>query len=137
MFFSERERTIYGAPHGGRYDPLRVDRLLVIHTRNALNELIALRNNADSKTGDVSKQGRAEAAVCAADAELQLSDAARRAFDLKPFTEEGGVTDAIVLETLYHFMEWMEGKDSKAGTPQSTPVTAFESRQGDTTSSLH
>lgn len=134
MFFTEKQRAIYVAPDGRKYDPLRIDRLLTAATDNRLNEWVQYRNNAGAATGDVSKAGRSEAAVLAANAELALADAARKVFGFAPF-DEGGPGDAIVLETLYHYLGWMEGKGETAGTPQSTPLTPFESRQGLMTSS--
>lgn len=136
MFFTEKEKAIYVAPDGRRYDPLRVDRLLTAATGNRFDELVLYRNNARAETGDVSKQGRAEAAVLAARAEIELADAARKVFEFPSFAESG-VGDAVVLETLYHYLGWMEGKGETAGTPQSTPVTPFESRQGLMTSGSH
>jgi len=134
VFFTDREKEIYEAPSGGRkYDPLRVDRLLTIHTGNRLDEYVRLRNAGNGPpTGDVSAAGKTQTAVEAAAAELELARAARLAFELPEFPE---VTDATALELLYHFLGWMEGKDSAAGMPPSTPTTEVGSSYEPTTSS--
>lgn len=125
--FSEKEKAIYEAPGGKKYDPLRIDRLLVIQTHNRLAEMLKLVDPKVITSGDVSKQGRERAEVEACNAELELADASRTVFGLPGFPD---CTDACALETLYHYLEWMAGKGETAGTPQSTPVTGFESRQG-------
>lgn len=125
--FSEREKAIYTSPVGKKYDPLRLDRLLVIQTNNRLGEFLKLVDPKTINSGDVSKAGRAQAEVEACNAELELARASRAVFELPEFPD---CTDAWALETLYHFLEWLEGKGETAGTPQSTPVTDFESRQG-------
>lgn len=134
MFFTDREKTIYESPSGQKYDPLRVDRLLSIASGNRVHELLKLRDPATVSSGDVSKRGRAEAEVEACRAELELADAARKAFGLPEFPQ---CTDAECLETLYHFLEWMAGKDETAGTPQSAPQTGYGSRPKLTPSSSH
>jgi hypothetical protein len=119
VFFSDREKEIYESPLGGRYDPLRVDRLLTVHSGNRLDEWIRVRNAATGPpTGDISKEGKTATKVAAAEAELELAQAARLAFALPDFPECG---DATALEVLYDYLGWMEGKDSAAGTPQSSP----------------
>ena len=121
MYFTEREKQIYEAPEGrGKFDPLRVDRLLQVETRGRLHLLVSLRNMAAGGLGDVSPEGKAQTALEAADAELQLADAARKVFNLPPFPE---CTDADALEVLYHFLGWMEGKGETAGTPETTAPT--------------
>ena len=115
MFFTDREKAIYTTPDGRAFDPLRVLHLLTVATGNRLSELVSLRNPDTQAGGDVSAGGRSQAAVEAARAEMQLADAARTVFGFGPF--ESGVTDAAVLETLYHYLEWLEGKDYAAGTP--------------------
>lgn len=132
MFFTDEERTIYTSPLGTKYDPLRVDRLLTIATNNRLDEYVGCVNNAGGETGDVSQAGRAQAAVLAARAELELAKAARAAFGLPEFPE---LTDARALEVLYDFLGWMAGKVETAGTPPSTPPTGAGSSYEPTTSS--
>lgn len=129
MFFTEQERAIYTAPYGRKYDPLRVLHLLTVVSGNQLSTWVKLRNPETMESGDVSVSGRAEAAVNAANAELKLADCARQVFGFGSF-EESGITDAVVLETLYHYLGYLEGKESTARTPQSMPVTEFELRQG-------
>lgn len=133
MFFTEQEKAIYTSPLDGRkYDPLRVDRNLTIVTQNRLDEYVGYRNNADATTGDVSQAGRTQAAVLAAQAELELAKAARVVFELADFPD---VTDARALEVLYNFLGYLEGKVETAGTPQSTPQTVDGSNLEPTTSS--
>lgn len=89
--------------------------LLTVETGDRLNELVTLRNSARQKpgeeTGDVSPQGRREAAVEGARAELELARAARVAFKLPEFPD---CTDADCLSVLYDFLGWMEGKGKRA-----------------------
>jgi hypothetical protein len=122
VFFTDREKQIYESPTGQKYDPLRVDRLLTIATKGRLNEWVTLRNvvHGGEYVGDVSRDGRVQTLLAAAEAELGLADAARSAFGLPDFP---AVTDAEALETLYHYLGWMEGKGETAGTPQSSPTT--------------
>lgn len=121
MFFTEKERQVYTGTNGILYDPLAVDRRLTILTGNKLRDLVILRNSAHEGTGDVSPEGRAQAAVEAARAELTLADASRGAFALPKFPE---VTDAVALELLYHFLDWLEGKGEAAGKPQESPASS-------------
>lgn len=136
MFFTDREKAIYEAPDGRRFDPLRVDRTLTVASGGQLDQWIATRNavvrapilNPDGTptgeyellTGDVSAAGKATAAVEAARAEIMLADAARVGFDYRPFPD--GPPDAVVLETLYHFLGWLEGKGGTVETPRSSPT---------------
>lgn len=130
--FTEKEKLIYQALDGRLFDPLRVDRLLTIHSGNRLRELVALRNPETIESGDVSKAGRAKAEVEACRAELELAAVAREAFELAPFPD---CTDAQALDLLYHFLEWLAGKDAPAGTPPSQPTTAAASSSRATTTS--
>lgn len=118
MFFTEKEKAVYNAPNGIRYDPVSVDRRLIVATRNRLHELITLRNIAAEGLGDVSPQGVNDSAVEAAAAELELSSASRKAFGLPDFPE---CTDGEALELLYHFLGYLEGKGETAGTPPASP----------------
>jgi len=115
MFFTDKEKSIY-TPSGSdiSYDPLRLNHLLTIESGNRLNELIALRNAQQDNLGDVSKEGKNRAAVEAAKAELELVEIARKAFYL---TDVKKWNDASVLEVLYEFLGWLEGKDETAGKP--------------------
>jgi hypothetical protein len=124
MFFSEQERKIYVAPNSEKkHDPLHLDRLLTIHSGNRLNELITLRNAISDNLGDVSVEGKRQAAIESAKAELELARIARKTFGLPEFPE---CLDAEALETLYHFLEWLEGKGETARKPQSSPESSLE-----------
>lgn len=123
MFFTDREKEIYESPLGTKYDPLRVDHILVIDSGSQLDSWLRDRNAAlpdenGQYTGDISASGRATAKVNAARAELELARVARQAFGLPEFPE---LTDAGALEVLFHFLEWQKGKDLLAGTPPSSP----------------
>lgn len=123
MFFTEREKMVYEAPGGWNYDPVVIDRRLVIATHNRLREYLELRNAVVEGRGDVSKEGVNSLVVDAAQAELALAQAARKAFELPDFPE---CTDGQALELLYHFLGWLEGKDEKAGMPPGSPETSPE-----------
>lgn len=115
MFFEEYQKKIYQYPgREQKYDPLEVDHLLTIYSENRLNEYIAYRNAPHDDLGDVSPQGKLTAKINAANAEIQLTDIARKAFGLPPFPE---MMTAEVLEILYDFLEWMEKKGER-GEPQ-------------------
>lgn len=129
MFFEDHLKRVYTPAHpkfSTPHDPLRVDLVLTVESGNRLNELVTLRNTArqgkGEETGDVSPGGRREAAVEGARAELELARIARVAFGLPPGIEE--CTDADCLEVLYDYLGWMEGKGSKAGTPQESYTTS-------------
>jgi hypothetical protein len=48
--------------------------------------------------------------VAKAVAEERLALASRSAFGYLPFDQDGGVTDAVALETLFHFLHYCQGK---------------------------
>lgn len=121
MYFSEQERRVYQPPGSERqYDPLHVDRVLVVRSRNQLNALVAARNARYERTGDVSPAGLEQTAVDGAAAELELVELARVAFELPSFPK---CLDAEALEILYHFLGWMEGKDGRDGYSPPAPAT--------------
>lgn len=98
MFFTEQEKKIYSSPTGRKYDPVDLYNKIVASSPN-LNEILY------SWWGEQSTDSeRAQAA-------LQLTQIARNAFEMPPIDQEGGVASAIVLETLYDFLRWREGKD--------------------------
>lgn len=108
--FTDRERQIYESPGGVKYDPLACLRTLLVATGNKVNDFLADWEGTD--------------AVAAAVAEGELVRAARAVFAVKPFDEDGGVLDAVALETLFHFLAFVEGKDSRGPTlPTSPPST--------------
>jgi len=119
VFFTDQQKAIYTDLRGGLFDPLRCLHLLTIHTDNQLTELVRLRNPDCVDSGDVSKSGRATAHVTAARAELELADAGRKVFGYPEFPD---MTDAEVLENLFYFCDYLEGKGSQAPTPRTSEV---------------
>jgi hypothetical protein len=109
MTYSEKERSIYTAPTGDEFDPLAVQRKLRISSRGRINECIQQWQSEDQVEADV--------------AEENLLAFARTAFGFKPF-DESGPTDAVVLETLHHFLDYLKNSESvDATTPNSQPST--------------
>lgn len=98
MFYTDAEKQIYTSPTGTRHDPLALQRKLVVASGGNLNA--ALVSWSDAKARETDR----------AAAEEQLVAAARVAFGFKPFDAEGGVVDAVVIETLEHFLRYLEGK---------------------------
>ncbi len=135
MFFTDAERGIYTTPDGRRFDPLRILHTITVMTGGRLTELITLRNPETQYSGDVSKNGRVQAMVESARAEMELADVTRKVFGL-PSWNESELGDAEVLETLYHFLDYLEGKGSQAPTPRpSEAVSPVVSYPEPTTSS--
>jgi len=94
MPYSEKERSIYKLPNTDlSVDPLEVRRCLLIESEGKLQDLIVTFNDSDSEL---------EVAM----AEDKLVKIARSAFKIKP-VNEGGTTDANVLEYLANFLEWL------------------------------
>lgn len=112
MTFSEKERLIYELPIGGRFaDPLEVQRKLRVASGGRLNEMLD-----DYEGGDEVK---------AAVAEEELVTAGRTAFALPKLTPTGGVSDADVLTTLTHFLDYLSKPSEPRETlPISPPCTA-------------
>lgn len=100
MFYTDAEKQIYLSPADTRHDPLALQRKLVVASGGNLNA--TLETWADPKAREVER----------ASAEEKLVTAARTAFGFKPFDADGGVTDAIVLDTLDHFLRYLQGKES-------------------------
>lgn len=98
MFFSEREKQIYPSPFGVKYDPVDLHNRLEAASGSRLNDLLAIWWGDETSSGD-----RATTAI-------QLAGIARTGFNVKPFDQPDGRMDAEVLEALYHFLEWREGK---------------------------
>lgn len=121
--FRETDRQIYQSPDGRSGDPLRIERALRLAAGgldrfNGWLEDIAAW---DRLKGRQNAEGEelAKADVAAALAEEGLVGAARSAF---AYTK--GDLDAVVLETLYHFLAWLEGKGTPAANgPTSRPAT--------------
>lgn len=128
MFFADHEKLIYKpdwvGESGNGYDPLRLERLLVYHSGGKVYEWMDAVN-ADRRPpgaldeGDVSADGKRQKAAAAAGAELELPRVARAAFGF-----EESVLDAVVLERLYEFLEYIAGKGQTAGTPQEWPESS-------------
>jgi len=98
MFYSNSDKLIYTAPHGRPYDPLALQRKLLLASTGTLNDLLATWSAAESTDLD------------RAAAEESLVAITRSAFDLQPFDTEGGVTDRIALNCLTDFLEWLAKK---------------------------
>ncbi len=108
---ADREKTIYKLPDGSRsYDPLSLRRRLLLESKNELNKWIAIFNDGVEELDRLA-------------AEESLIVVARRAFDLKPLTEAGGVADRTVLEFLGHLLEWLSAPVSRTTqrSPEGTP----------------
>jgi len=111
MNYSEQERNIYTYPDGiRRGDPLAIRRRLLIHTAGKINDLLDSMESPDP--------------LAVAVAEEQLLPAVRVAFGLRGLEEEAPDTDAASLETLSHFLDWLDGKKVfTAVRPTSPPCT--------------
>lgn len=123
MIFSDREREIYEAPDGRKFDPLRVERRLRVASGGRLNEWLDLIDDYHRILAERpdAREELLPADVAAAQAEDGVVNAARAAFEM----DQNKVLDAAVLETLDHFLRWLEGKDSPAARqPTSRPATA-------------
>lgn len=120
MYFEPHEKLIYFHPDypEERHDPLWLNHLLTIHSGGRFDTLLILRNAPHDNLGDVSPAGKQKAAVEAAQAELELVGIAKKAFNLPQETMA-----AEVLERLYYFIHWLEGKGNPAGKPQTSPST--------------
>jgi hypothetical protein len=99
MFFSDREKKVYRSLLGQLYDPVELNNKLMVASSGTLKPLLEQWWGRDTPDGE-----RASAA-------LQLAKVARASFGFKPFDQPDGVLDATVLESLYHFLEWLQGKD--------------------------
>ncbi len=123
MFYTDEERGIF-TPEGSdrKYDPLAVLRRLTAATKGEFNELWIKWCSPQNNDGDVSVT-QASKEYESACAEEQLVKASRVAFELPDFPD---CTDGVALSHLRTFVEYLQGKDSVAGTPQdvqeSSPV---------------
>jgi hypothetical protein len=110
--YTEKERNIYKIPQSTiSVDPLEVRRRLMIGAEGKLHELIIKFNEGDSELEK-------------AKAEDKLVEVARSAFKVKAVSE-GGPTDAVVLEYLAHFLEWLSSPSRivTKTSPTSQPCT--------------
>lgn len=110
MFYTEAERQVYpcAALSDRLFDPLHLYRQLVIYTAGKIDDLLA--------------DWQGDEAVDKAKAEEKLVCAVRLAFNLKTFTEPDGCTDAVALEALVDYLEWMGKKETRVNT---TPTSVF------------
>lgn len=123
MFFQAHEKAIYSPPESDRkYDPLAVERSLRLASNGSLSDLLADWRAGTDGRGDVSSDpdrakeiARADA-VTSARAEEELVRVSRIAFGLPPFPES---TDAVALEYLSDYLEWMAGKGTRGSSPHS------------------
>ena len=106
-------KAIYKDPLGRQYDPLPVYRKLVLESRGRINDLLA-----DWESDDILLQTGAEE---------ELVRVSRVAFQFTPFSQPNGHTDAQVLETLVHYLDYVAKKEQgpKSGrTVQRSTVSA-------------
>jgi hypothetical protein len=108
--YTDKEKEIYILPHSNLgVDPLEVKRKLIILSKGQLNDWITEFNTVEDE-------------VAKATVEDSIITVARAAFKLGS-PSEGGVTDAVVLEYLAHFLEWLStpfdpiAKSMQSGRP--------------------
>lgn len=124
MFFAAHEKLIY-TPTGTdlKFDPLAVERGLRIATGNRLSGLLSDWRAGTDGLGDIGAGAADENAVRSARAEGELVAAARTAFGLPPFPD---CTDAVVLEYLCDYLEWMAGKGTRGSAPPASSTSGAE-----------
>ena len=101
MLYSEPEKLIYVSPLETKYDPLAVQRKLIIASNGTINNYLSIWS--DEKATELEK----------ANAEEFLVAVARKAFNLPSFDEDNSVTDDVVLNCLTSFLEWLEGNGKR------------------------
>ena len=108
--YTLKQRQIYTSPLNTRHDPLEVERRLRVASRGEINKLLDTWGDKDE--------------LAAAVAEANLVEVARTAFSLRPLVEKDGVSDADVLDTLVHFLNYL-GESPSADVPsvKSQPCT--------------
>jgi hypothetical protein len=116
MFFTDAERSIY-KPAGldAAHDPLVVLRKLQRATKFDFDAFLMDYNLGFPPEGgniDQKEPTKAELERSAAAQEI-LAQAARAAFDLPAFPE---TTEAVALETLFDFLNYIEKKGSRGET---------------------
>jgi len=129
MFFEDHQKMIYTPSPGclpdGRasqkFDPLAIDRALMVATGNALARLVEDWKAVDRDEGDISPQGRAATIERSCRAEETLANAARVAFALPAFPD---CTDAVALELLCDYLEWLKKKGTRESTPPGSITSA-------------
>lgn len=122
MFFEDHEKQIYSPPESDqKFDPLALDRTLALLSQGRLAELVGQWQPAEDGEGDVGKGAKARDALMRAEAEVELTRIARKAFGVPDFPAK---LDAHALEMLCDFLRWMEKKGQRGETPQSSPSTS-------------
>lgn len=113
MLYTLPQRLIYESPGGTRYDPLALHRRLITAAGGSdrLNENLAVWG--EKTAPEVNR----------AAAEEYIVTAARAAFALKPFDQDGGCTDAEVLVIAEDFLEWLRGKDLRGPVTLVSPLS--------------
>lgn len=124
MFFQDHEKQIY-SPQGSdkKFDPLAIDRNLVIASDGRLNDLLKQWRASSDGLGDVSKDSQRNNAIQSAMAEEALARAARLVFGLPDFPD---CTDAAALEWLCDYLDYMEGKGQRGKTPPHSSESSPE-----------
>lgn len=93
--YNPNDKQVYVFPGGDRKgDPLELRRKLTLLSGGKLSEWIDAFNDGEGE-------------VIRAQAEDDLVRVSRSAFGLTAVAEKGGVCDAVVLEYLAHFLEWL------------------------------
>lgn len=93
-------QIIFTAPDSRTFDPLSIYRQLLFQSQNKVNQwLMDWQNGLDE--------------LVKAQAEETLVALCRKVFDYKDFSEEGGVVDSVVLDTLQAYLRFTEGKESR------------------------
>lgn len=110
MTFTEQQRQIYAAPTGHRFDPLAVERRLRVLSAGKMNELLDQWDSDDE--------------VVSAVAEENLVTVARTAFGFLPLVEDGGVSEADVLDCLVDFLAWLGKSERPVAQQPSLPAVA-------------
>jgi len=105
MFYSETEKQIYTSPTGQRFDPVTIQRQLILHSRGDINNHLGVFT---SETHSLVEKALAEE---------NLVDISRKTFKLLPCLETDGVTDAVAIECLFDFLEWLQGKEKRVDLP--------------------
>jgi hypothetical protein len=110
MYFPDEYKVIYECPvTHQKYDPLVIDRNLTIYSEDQIGEWIDARNARWLNEGPINPEERKKIAKESAEAELKLVELAKKSFSLPENT-----LASVALEVLYHFLEWVEGKESRA-----------------------
>lgn len=99
--YTENQKLIYTSPLNIKYDPLALQRKLIINSNGSLNNYLTTWTNKDSTEVQV------------ATAEEMLVHVTRKAFNLASFDEDNNITDDIVLNCLTNFLEWLEGNGKR------------------------